>query len=126
MKKILIQAMVLGMCLVPISGCGAVNSTTPPAAVAPGYLNQADQIMGEVLQSAHALYYRLQQDSLTGKFVPSPAEVTVLNNLQVALNSAQPIYIAYHNGTATQNQAQIAVDSVKQNQAAVQSLIGGK
>jgi hypothetical protein len=80
--------------------------------------------MGQSLAAAHAFYQTLQQDTVAGKFFPSPAEKTALNALAASLNVAQPIYIAYHNGTATQAQAQAAVADVVQKQSTLQSQIG--
>ena len=110
------------MASLAFAGCKTV--TTAPQPLAPGYSNQTDQTMGQTLAAAHAFYQTLQQDAAAGKFLPSAAEKTALNALAVSLNVAQPIYIAFHNGTATQAQAQAAVADVVSKQAAVQSQIG--
>src|ERR1039458_9058022 len=110
------------MASLAFAGCKTVTSAPQP--LAPGYSSQTDQTMGQTLAAAHAFYQTLQQDALTGKFLPSAAEKTALNALAVSLNVAQPIYIAYHNGTATQAQAEAAIADVVSKQAALQSQIG--
>ena len=110
------------MAVLAVSGCKPATGPTPP--LAPGYTNQVDQTMGQTLAAAHAFYQTLQQDTVAGNFFPSPAEKTALNALAASLNVAQPIYIAYHNGTATQAQAQAAVADVVQKQSTLQSQIG--
>ena len=55
----------------------------------------------------------------------SAQEKTVLNDLGTAINQADQLYLAYHNGQGTQAAAQGAVDAVTTKQAAAQALIPG-
>lgn len=123
MKRLLV---LLALCL-PLAACKPSNPTTP-AQLAPGYQNSADQQMGEILAGAHAFYNRVQQDSAGGGLQLSPTEKTAFNAFGVSLNAAQTVYLAYHAGTATQAQAQAAVDKVQQQQASLPttSIPGGK
>lgn len=110
-----------------VVGCGAVNSTTPPAALAPGYSSIDDQNLGSTLAAADQFYNKLQSDQKAGNFTPTAVEVTALNALQTALTVANPIYLAYHNGTGTLASAQAAVGKVSTAQTNAQILItGGK
>ena len=114
MKKLLI---LLALCL-PLTAC--TPSTTPPAqALAPGYQNAADQQMGEILAGAHSFYDSIQQQSASGQLTLTTEQKTAFNAFGLALNSAQSVYLAYHGGQATQAQAQTAVNSVQQQQAAL-------
>ncbi len=128
MKRIILFiALFFGMAMVlPQTGCKTSN-TANPATLAPGYLNSADESMGVALVGAHAFYATIQQDVAAGKYTPSATEKTALNNFATALNAAQILYIAYHNGMATQAQTQAAVDAVTKQQAALQATVtGGK
>ena len=101
----------------PLAGCPSTTASTPP--LAPGYLNTADQQMGEILAGAHSFYTTIQQESAAGTLVLTPTQKTAFNDFGVALNSAQTVYLAYHAGTATQAQAQAAIDAVQTKQAAL-------
>lgn len=126
MKKAFMAIALTAALLMPV-GCVKATSTTPTAALAPGYLNPEDQAMGQTLVAAHAFYVTIQQDVASGKYAPSATEKTTLNNFATVLNSAQMVYISYHAGAATQAQAQAAVNSVKAQQTALQSTLqGGK
>lgn len=107
-----------------LTGCGA-KSSTPSTAVAPGYSSSIDQQLGSTLAAADAFYNQLQSDQKSGTFKPTAAEVTALNALQAALAVANPVYLAYHNGTGTLQAAQTAVQNVSTAQANAQALIGG-
>lgn len=121
MKQLIICMALTGVLL---TGCTKTATTaTPP--LAPGYSNSTDQQLGSTLAAADAFYNKLQSDQKSGAFSPTAAEVTSLNVLQVALATANPIYLAYHNGTATLAQAQAAVNQVSTAQTAAQSLISG-
>lgn len=119
MKKAII-AVALALTL---AGCKAVTSTTPTAALAPGFSSQADETMDQVLVGAHNFYTTIQADVADGKYSPSPTEVTALNSFGQALNDAQVLYIAFHAGTATLAQAQAAVNTVTTQQTALQSTV---
>ena len=113
MKRLLILT---ALCLA-LTGCPA--TTTNPATLAPGYANTADQQMGEILAGAHSFYTTIQQESATGQMTLSATEKQAFNAFGVSLNAAQTVYLAYHNGTATQAAAQSAVNQVQQQQAAL-------
>ena len=114
MKRALIF---FALCL-PIAAC-TPSSTTPTQALAPGYLNSADQQMGEILAGAHNFYTSIQQQSAAGQMTLTSAEKTAFNTFGVTLNAAQSVYLAYHAGTATQAAAQLAVNQVQAQQSAL-------
>jgi len=114
----------------PQVGC-KTNTVQPP--LAPGYINSTDQSMGETLAAAHAFYHALYNDSQPqngqpAKWTPKPQEKTALNALEASLNVAQPLYLAYHQGSTTVSvtEVQNAVADVIAKQAALQSQIGGR
>lgn len=114
MKRFLI---LLALCL-PLMGCPAKTSTTPPA-LAPGYQNSTDQQMGEILAGAHQFYNSIQSQAQAGTLTLTPTVKAAFNDFGTALNAAQSVYLAYHNGTATEAQAQAAVTTVQTKQAAL-------
>lgn len=122
MKKILLS---LALSL-PMIGCGAVQSTTPPATLAPGFSSQSDQTMDQTLVGAHKFYTDIQAQVAAGTYTPSATEKTSLNTFASALNTAQVVYLAFHAGTATLAQAQAAVTSVTSQQTVLQNTIGAK
>ena len=107
--------------MVPIApmGCAKPNSTVPPAVLAPGYQNPADQTMGEILAGAHAFYNSIQQQVASGSLTMTPQVKASFNAFGVTLNGAQTVYLSYHSGAATQAQAQTQVNAVQQQQAAL-------
>ena len=114
-----IAALILAsLTILPLTGCPAANSN-PPTAPAIGYNNLADEQMGEILAGAHSFYTTIQQESATGQMTLSATEKQAFNAFGVSLNAAQTVYLAYHNGTATQAAAQAAVNQVQQQQAAL-------
>ena len=134
MKRIL-ALVAFGLALT-LTGCPA-NTPTPP--IAPGYINQADQVMGETLSAARAFYRTIQCETqaqnwqrvtdkcvadptITSPMILTPGEKTAYNGLGQALNVAQPVYLAFHAGTATQASAQAAVDNVAQQQSALSAM----
>lgn len=129
MKRNYAQYLLLGIVFFWVAFPTGCNKTsTNPATLAPGYINQTDQTLGETLASAHAFYQTLQQDAASGKWTPSAAAKTALNALGSSLNVAQPLYLAYHSGanTVTASQVQTAVADVVNKQSAVQAQIGVK
>ena len=75
--------------------------------------------MGEILSGAHAFYQSIQQQSMAGTLTLSPDTKAKFNDFGVALNTAQIVYLGYHNGANTQAQAQAAVALVQSKQAAL-------
>lgn len=121
---VLIFALLVPMALV--TGCKPASTTTPPAAVAPGYQNATDQQLGETIAGATGFYNRVQADIQAGTYKASPNELTSLNIFGLSLNSAKLIYGQYHAGQATLAQAQAAVNKVQQQQAQLQATITAK
>lgn len=136
MKKIFLLA---ALCVpLMLAGCAKTTGTTPP--LAPGYQNSADQIMGQDLAAANGFYHTIQCEtqglnwSVTTKtcvsdskvitpMILSATEKQAFNALATSLNVANPVYLSYHAGTATQAQAQAAIDQVKAQQNALQNMI---
>ena len=126
MKKMALLSVFLALPL--IFGCATAKAPTPPTA--PGFSTTDggwDQQLGSTLAGADQFYNKLQADQKAGTFKPTAAEVTALNALQTALVAANPVYLAYHNGTGTLAAAQAAVGQVSTAQTNAQVLItGGK
>jgi pectin methylesterase-like acyl-CoA thioesterase len=123
-KAFFCLALCLASCLT-LTGCpSATTTTTPSAALAPGYANSTDQQLGETLAAANGFYNKLAADQKAGTFKPTSKEVTALNVLQSALSVADPVYLDYHNGRQTLQAAQEAVDRVQAAQTNVQTMIG--
>ncbi len=97
-------------------GCKQTGVAPPTA---PGYANQADQQMGSILAGARAFYMSIQQQSAAGTMTLSATEKQAFNAFGLSLNAADTVYLAYHNGQATQAQAQAAVTQVQSQQAAL-------
>lgn len=127
--KVLHRLLLIVVLLTPLSvtlpvltGCKPATATTTPAQLAPGYISQADQQMKGVLDAAQAFYNRLRTDSIAGKVTLTQAEKDALNKLGTAINTAQPVYLLYHNGSGTQTAAQNAIDQVAAQQAQIQAM----
>ena len=115
------------LCLVllcPIlAGCPSATAPPPaPAVIAPGYINAADQQMGQILAGARSFYVTIQTDSASGKVTLSATEKAAFNDFGMSLNLAETTYLAFHGGTATQAAAQAAVNVVQQKQSALPAL----
>lgn len=132
--------LVLALALSAVAGCKTVSAPTP---VAPGYLNATDQQLGQTLRGARDFYRTIQCETqgqnfqeLTDTCVPdttiqkltlTPTEKTSFTVLAASINSAEVVYQQYHLGQATLAQVQTAVQTVTQQQSALQStLTGGK
>jgi hypothetical protein len=92
-------------------GCGA-TATTPPAALAPGYTSQFDQTAGQALAAAHALVAKATADYPTLTAAQQATEKPILNAFVSAVNAADTVYLAFHNGTATQAAVQAQLNAV--------------
>lgn len=111
---------------VPAVGCKQQTATTAPQAVAPGYINAQDQVMGQTLKGVHAFIDNIRAQISTG-YVPGPTEKTALNALIATTNAADATYLAFHGGTATQAAAQAAINQAySQQQSLATSIQGGK
>ncbi len=120
MKRLLVALFGL-LLILPVAPTGCVQPTTAPPtqAIAPGYSNQADQQMGQILSGAHAFYQSIQQQSAAGTLTLDATTKAAFNSFGVSLNTAQSVYLAYHAGTATQAEAQAKVNQVQSQQAAL-------
>lgn len=119
-KRYLPLALAIGLI-----GCGSVNSTTPPTALAPGYTSQADQTFGQSLAAARALANQAVTDF--GTLTPAQqAQIkNPLNGFVAAVNAADAVYTAFHSGQATQAQVQATVNSVNTSQATYTTAASG-
>jgi hypothetical protein len=106
------KALLLFCLLLPL-GCRPATSTTPPAALTPGALNQYDQDFYLTLSAAHgfALSAAAQAQVL------SPAQKAALNQFITSLNAADLLYAEYHTGAATQASMQSSLNSVSTAEA---------
>jgi hypothetical protein len=122
MKKVF--SIALGFCfLIPVAGCGAVKTSTPPASLAPGALNQFDSDTYRSLATAHAF----AQSAAGNAATLTPTEKAALNQFIQYLNLADTLYVAYHSGAATQAAMQTALNAVNSSEASYTATItGGK
>lgn len=109
---------------------GWLTACTPsatPTALAPGYLNSADQQMGEILAGARSFYTSIQQQSAAGTLTLTATVKQDFNTFGGVLNGAEAAYLTYHQtpNPTTQAAAQSAVNQVQSQQAAL-SLPGAK
>lgn len=109
-----------------ILGCQPATSTTPPQALAPGYTSQADQTIGQSLAALHAFVQQATQDYAKLTPAQQATEKDVLNGLVAATNAADSMYLAFHAGSATLQQAQAALANAQTNQAAYTKAMGVK
>lgn len=114
MKKYLLLLTLLA----PI-GCKSATSTTPPAALAPGYSSQDDQVLGQSLASLNA--FVLQEKTNYAALAPAQqaAEKSILNALIDATDVANATYTAFHQGTGTLAQAQVAYATAQSKETAL-------
>lgn len=122
-----ISSALLLLCALCIGCVHAPAVTQPPAVIAPGYLNQTDQQMGEALAAARAFYVHVQKDIAAGTYTPSATEKTALNVFGVAINTAEAAYIAYHASpnVVTEDTASQAVQAVQVQQTALNPEVPG-
>jgi hypothetical protein len=95
MKKILLTLGLLPMVLFPMLGCPTATANTPPAALAPGYINQFDQTAGQSLAAAHALVAKAVADYPTLSPTQQAAEKPVLNAFVAALTQVSTAQTNY-------------------------------
>lgn len=119
MKRNYAQYLLLIVALFWIVPTGCAPTAATPTVLAPGYQNAADQQMGEILAGAHSFYTSIQQQVGAGTLTLTPQVKAAFNTFGVSLNAAQTVYLAYHNGQATQAAAQTAVNQVQSQQAAL-------
>lgn len=116
---IYLSPVLLLLVLMLLPGCKPTTAANTPAVLAPGYLNAADQQMGEILAGAHNFYNSIQSQVNAGTLTMGSTIKASFNDFAISLNAAQTVYLAYHNGQATQAQAQTAVNLVQSKQAAL-------
>jgi hypothetical protein len=104
-----------------LAGCKTATATTPPAALAPGALNQFDSDAYQSLSAAHAFAGSASANAST----LTPTEIAALNTFITALNAADLLYISYHNGQATQVAMETSLNNVTMTQAAFSATVTG-
>ena len=110
--------------LLPMIGCTAATSTTPPAALAPEYLSTADQTLGQSLAAVYAFVTQERTNYASLTATQQASEKTILNNLITATDYANTAYVAYHAGTQTLAQAQAALTTAQTAQSALATAKG--
>jgi hypothetical protein len=108
--------------LLPLAGCP--TSPTPP--LAPGYSNSADQQLGQDLAAVVGFTDQEKINYATLPATQQAAEKSYLNTLINSVNAANAAYNAFHQGTQTLIQAQQALATAQNAQAAVQQVKGVK
>ena len=103
MKRALLSLILLPLLVLPLAGCPAASSTTPPAALAPGYSTALDQQLGQALAALRAGDYAATTSYLALTPAQQAAEKTALNNFTAAVNAADVLYLAYHAGVTVAN-----------------------
>lgn len=118
-----ILSFALGLMLL---GCGAVRTTTPPAALGQGYANTDDQNLGQALAAVNA--FVTQEKINYGQLTDAQrvVEKPYLNALIDATTLADAAYSSYHAGTQTLVQAQAAEKTAEAAQTKLATQKGGK
>src|SRR5580698_5535183 len=95
----------LALCI-PMLGCGAVQTTTPPAALAPGALNQFDQDSYKALLALQA-----SLKSLNASYAANPAQLAslkpALDQAATDYNIAELAWQTYHAAATAANQTAV-------------------
>lgn|ERR1039458_2404255 len=133
MKRTMNLALLLCLAL-PLAGCPAATAPTPPTA--PGYQNIDDQKLGRALAAVNGFRkseegnYNCDTAALAADTCLTSAQKTVekpyLNDFINAVNLANTAYTAYHAGTQTLAQAQVAEKSAETSQASLATAKGVK
>jgi len=118
MKKILLAGILL------LAGCGAVHTNTPPATLAPDYYNSIDESLGKGLASVNFFVKQEKVNYAAATQDVKAAEKSSLNNLIMAVDYANTVYVDYHNGSATLAQAQEALTKAQTLQSILTSTKG--
>lgn len=110
----------------PLLGCPSATSTTPPVALAPGYLNSQDQTLGQALAAVNGFRaseggnYNCDTAAAAANTclttTQKAAEKAPLNSFIQVVNLANVAYTAYHAGTQTLAQAQAAEQAAESAQ----------
>jgi hypothetical protein len=123
LKRILLSILLTAPFL---AGCPSATTTTPPAAVAPGYTSSADQTLGESLAAVNAFVNQEKINYAGEPPVQQGTEKPYLNGLITATNLANASYQAFHAGTQTIAQAQAALTAAQAAQANLAAANGVK
>jgi uncharacterized lipoprotein NlpE involved in copper resistance len=119
MKRVLASIVLAGSLL----GCA---NQKPVQAPAPGYTSTTDQTLGQSLAAVNAF---VQQEKVNYASL-SPSQQSVekpyLNTLIDATNIANATYVAFHQGSATLQQAQTAFNTAENAQQALTANKGVK
>jgi len=105
---------------------GCKSSTAPAVPPAPGYLNSADQTLGESLAAVNAFANQEKINYAAEPATQKSIEKPYLNGLITATNLANAAYQAYHAGTQTLAEAQQALASAQSAQANLSAANGVK
>ncbi len=116
----------LSLALLALPGCKTAASTTAPQTLAPGYLNPADQTMGETLAALNGFAQQEKANYAGATPAIQAAEKTPLNSFILAVNLADAAYTAYHAGTQTQAQATAAIQAAQAAQTTLVATQGVK
>lgn len=125
MKKFLLP-IALACLALPLAGCLKATSTTAPAALAPGYANGDDQILGQALAGVNAFVSQEKINYARLTAAQQAPEKAPLNALIDAVDVANTAYAAYHAGSQTLAQAQAAEKSAEAAQTKLAAQKGGK
>ena len=109
---------ILALMALSLSACKTTTAANPTT-LAPGYLNVADQTMGEALSAARNFYLKFETGVTTGTYTETTAEKAAFQQFSTDLNIAEAAYLGYHAGTQTQAQAQAAVTKVTSQQSTI-------
>jgi len=112
----MIHRVIFALCLLLPMGCA--TATAPSVPLAPGYTTPFDQTAGQTLAAAHALVSKATTDYPTLTPAQQSTEKPILNAFVTAVNTADSVYLAFHNGTATQAQVQTQLNAVQTAQTA--------
>ena len=130
--KRLLSLLALGLAVGWMTGCPAASSTTPPAAIAPGYSSQADQTLGQSLAAlCSPIGSFVAQEKINYAALTPAAQATekpYLNSMIAVCNVANATYSAFHATppTATLAQAQTAFATAQSAQTALEANKGVK
>lgn len=104
-----------------LTGCPTAQSPSqpnPPTIVAPGYGSPADQKLGQSLAALRMFAAKAKEDYNTLTPSQQSEEKIPLNSLILAVDAADTVYKAYHNGLRTIEDAQNAYDKAAAEQSA--------
>jgi hypothetical protein len=106
MKRALLSLILLPLLVFPLAGCPAASSSTPPAALVPGALNQFDQTSYATLMSVQAAL-----NSLNASYKANPTGLAslkaILDQAAADYNIAELAWQTYHAASTAANQAAV-------------------